>query len=123
MARFSNRSEPSVDPALARALWQVLGLAALAVVLPPLAFGQAAFGAVASFWLLALPALALLTLHRRRLVGWATPRGQITFPSAIRRAPAQARGKCALTPLPVRQEVSLTPFLSRARRAAYARAA
>lgn len=127
MARFRTDPAPTVDPVLARALWQLLGLSVLAVVLPPLSFGQFLLGPVASAWLLALPALALLTLHRRRLAGWATRRGsrrgQITFPSAIRRAPAQARGKCALTPLPVRQEVNLTPFLSRARRAAFARAA
>lgn len=98
MARFRTDPEPSVDPVLARALWQVLGLAALAVVLPPLSFGQAAFGPVASFWLLALPALALLTLHRRFLAtAWrahlvrATPRRRQRFPARAARPVSRAR--------------------------------
>lgn len=98
MARFRTDSEPSVDPVLARTLWQVQGLAALAVVLPPLTFGQAAFGPVASFWLLALPALALLTLHRRFLAtAWrahlvrATPRRRQRFAARAARPVSRAR--------------------------------
>ena len=106
MARFRTDPEPTVDPVLARALWQVQGLAALAVVLPPLTFGQFLLGPVASAWLLALPALALLTLHRRFLAtAWrahlvrATPRRRQRFAGRVARP------------------------VNRARRAAYARAA
>lgn len=106
MARFRNDSAPSVDPVLARVLWQVQGLAALAVVLPPLTFGQAVFGQVASFWLLALPALALLTLHRRFLAtAWRA--------HLVRATPRRRQRFVARAARPV----------SRARRAAYARAA
>lgn len=108
MPRFRPEA-PAVDPVLPRLLWQALGLAALVVVLPPLTFGQALLGPVAGFWLLALPAVALLTLHRRV---FARKRGQTPFPPAVSRRPARARGKWGLTPI-----------TNRARRAAYARAA
>ena len=105
MPRLSTEATPAV-PALSRTLWQALGLALLAVVLPVLAFGQPLLGPAASFWLPALPALALLTLHRRFLASaWrahlvrATPRRRQRF------GPRPAR--------PV----------SRARRGAFARAA
>ena len=100
---------PAVDPVLSRLLWQALGLALLAVVLPPLSFGQALLGPAASFWLLALPAMAQLILHRHVLL---RRRGQTPFPPAVSRRPARARGKWGLTPLS-----------SRARRGAFARAA
>ena len=111
---------PAVDPLLSKLLWQALGLALLAVVLPPLTFGQALLGPAASAWLLALPAVALLTLHRHALV---RRRGQITFPPAKRRVPAPARGKCALTPSSPPSSATRRPHLNPARRAAFARAA
>lgn len=67
MPRPSTEAPSAVDPALSRALWQALGLALLGVALPVLASGQPLLGPAASFWLPALPALALLTLHRRFL--------------------------------------------------------
>ena len=108
---------PAVDSLLSRLLWQALGLAALVIVLPPLTFGQALLGPVASAWLLALPAVAMLTLHRHGLAGLvARKRGQTPFPPAVSRRPVKARGKWGLTP-------SSSPSSSRARRGAFARAA
>lgn len=129
MPRLRNEAPSTVDPALARALWQALGLALLVVVLPVLAFGQAPLGPAASFWLPALPALALLTLHRRFLASaWrahlvrATPRrrqgnrGQSTISTHYPRALEKAPGNSTLTPI--------SPIsASRARPGAFARAA
>lgn len=128
MPRLRTEAPSIADPALSRALWQALGLALLLVALPVLAFGQPLLGPSASFWLPALPALALLTLHRRFLASaWrahlvrATPRrrqrfgnrGQSTisthYPLALEKAP----GNSTLTPISA----------SRARRGAFARAA
>lgn len=98
MPRLRNEAPSTVDPALARALWQALGLALLVVVLPVLAFGQAPLGPAASFWLPALPALALLTLHRRFLASaWrahlvrATPRRRQRFAARAARPASRVR--------------------------------
>ncbi len=114
MARFRTDSEPSVDPALARALWHLQGLAALAVALPPLTFGQAAFGPVACFWLLAFPALALLTLHRRFLAAaWrahlvrATPRRRQRFAARVAAVPRRTRRAPARAPIRVSGSLAL----------------
>ncbi|MBY4599636.1 hypothetical protein K3217_29365 [bacterium BD-1] len=129
MPRLSTEAAPVV-PALSRALWQALGLALLAVALPVLAFGQPLLGPVASFWLPALPALALLTLHRRFLASaWrahlvrATPRRRQRF------GPGN-RGQSTISPRHPRvaeqavENSTLTPISSsRARRGAFARAA
>ncbi|PRH82284.1 hypothetical protein [Arenimonas caeni] len=105
MPRFRPEA-PAVDPVLSKLLWQALGLALLAVVLPPLTFGQALLGPAASFWLPALPALALLTLHRRFLAtAWRA--------HLVRATPRRRQRFAARAARPV----------SRARRAAYARAA
>ena len=105
MARFRTEAA-AVDPALSNTLWQALGLAVLAVVLPPLSFGQALLGPAASFWLPALPALALLTLHRRFLAtAWRA--------HLVRATPRRRQRLAARAARPV----------SRARRAAFARAA
>ena len=97
---------PAVDPLLSKLLWQALGLALLAVALPPLTFGQALLGPAASLWLPALPALALLTLHRRFLAtAWRA--------HLVRATPRRRQRLAARAARPV----------SRARRAAFARAA
>ncbi|MDY0021448.1 hypothetical protein [Arenimonas caeni] len=105
MPRFRPEA-PAVEPVLSKLLWQALGLALLAVALPPLTFGQALLGPAASFWLPALPALALLTLHRRFLAtAWRA--------HLVRATPRRRQRFAARAARPV----------SRARRAAYARAA
>ena len=98
MPRLSTETPSAVDPALSRALWQALGLALLVVALPVLAFGQPLLGPAASFWLPALPALALLTLHRRFLASaWrahlvrATPRRRQRFAARAARPASRAR--------------------------------
>ena len=106
MPRLHTEAQPVVAPLLARTLWQALGLALLVVALPPLTLGQALLGPAASFWLTALPALALLTLHRRFLASaW---RAHLVRATPRRRQRFATRG-----PRPV----------SRARRGAFARAA
>lgn len=105
MPRFRPEA-PAVEPVLSKLLWQALGLALLAVALPPLTFGQALLGPAASFWLPVLPALALLTLHRRFLAtAWRA--------HLVRATPRRRQRFAARAARPV----------SRARRAAYARAA
>ncbi|MBW8312968.1 MAG: hypothetical protein K0M64_13175, partial [Rhizobium sp.] len=69
MPRLRTEAPSTVAPVFSRALWQALALALLLVALPLLSFGQPLLGPAASFWLPALPALALLTLHRRFLGG------------------------------------------------------
>ncbi|HEY9143827.1 MAG TPA: hypothetical protein VIM90_07335, partial [Arenimonas sp.] len=61
------RPEPEF-PVLSRLLWQALVLGALvALALLAVAPGGASAFGVLPFWLLAAPAAALLTLHRRFL--------------------------------------------------------
>uniref|UniRef100_UPI0030DAA8E4 hypothetical protein n=1 Tax=uncultured Arenimonas sp. TaxID=546226 RepID=UPI0030DAA8E4 len=67
LSTFASRPEPEF-PVLSRLLWQALALGALVslalLALPP--GGASAFGFL-PFWLIAAPAAALLTLHRRFL--------------------------------------------------------
>lgn len=80
------RPEPEF-PVLSRLLWQALALGALvALALLAVASGGASAFGVLPFWLLAAPAAALLTLHRRFLAtAWrahlvrATPRRRQRF--------------------------------------------
>lgn len=134
---LASRPEPEF-PVLSRLLWQALALGALvslALLALPLAPGGASAFGFLPFWLLAAPAAALLTLHRRgvrshflsilrkiandsarkcSLTPVSRPRGQITFPQAVTANPVAPRGKCALTPF---------PQSSRGRRASSAQAA
>lgn len=88
-------------PVLSRLLWQALALGALGSLamlgLPLAAGGVSAFGFL-PFWLLAAPAAALLTLHRRFLAtAWrahlvrATPRRRQRFGAGQARRSSRAR--------------------------------
>lgn len=88
LSTFASRPEPEF-PVLSRLLWQALALGALVslalLALPLAPAGAAAFGAL-PYWLVAAPAAALLTLHRRFLAtAWrahlvrATPRRRQRF--------------------------------------------
>lgn len=55
------------DPRLTRSLWQLLILAALALLLLPAARGQSLIGYL-PLWLLTLPTSALLVAYRDRLM-------------------------------------------------------
>ena len=81
MPILKTASATHVDPRLARTLWQWLVLGALAVALVPAARGDSTLLGWLPFWLVVVPATALLTLHRHALVAaWrarlvrATPR-------------------------------------------------
>ncbi|GGA79153.1 hypothetical protein GCM10011521_16740 [Arenimonas soli] len=99
---FASRPEAAF-PVLSRLLWQALALGALvslALLALPLAPGGAATFGFLPFWLLAAPAAALLTLHRRFLAtAWrahlvrATPRRRQRFGgSPVRRFSRARRG-------------------------------
>ena len=71
----------AVDPRIANTLWQWLVLGAVAVALLPAARGDAFLIGWLPFWLLVVPAVALMTLYRHVLAAaWrarlvrATPR-------------------------------------------------
>ena len=71
----------SVDPRIARTLWQWLALGAIVTLLVPAARGPAYLLGSLPFWLVLAPGIALLTLYRHALVAaWrahlvrATPR-------------------------------------------------
>ena len=81
MPILKTASATHVDPRLARTLWQWLALGALAVALVPAARGDSLLLGSLPFWLVAVPATALLTLYRHTLAAaWrarlvrATPR-------------------------------------------------
>jgi hypothetical protein len=121
MPRFdplAARPEP-VAPVLSRLLWQALALSLLAIAV--MAMFRGAVPGVLSFWLLALPATALLTLHRQVLASGGGGGAPPPPPPPPRRPPqmnqvhlrGQAQGR---SPAPRYR-------LSRARRAACAPAA
>ena len=99
---LANRPEPEFH-VLSRLLWQALALGSLVslalLALPLAPAGVAAFGTL-PYWLVAAPAAALLTLHRRFLAtAWrahlvrATPRRRQRFGgSQVRRS---SRGRRA----------------------------
>jgi hypothetical protein len=96
-----SRPEP-VPPVLARLLWQGLALALLAIAVPAMFNSPAS--ATLSFWLLAAPAAALLTLYRQVLAtAWrarlvrATPRRRQLSRSAAR-APRSPAAKSSRRP-------------------------
>ena len=73
MPILKTASATHVDPRLARTLWQWLVLGALAVALVPAARGDSTLLGWLPFWLVVVPATALLTLHRHALVAaWRT---------------------------------------------------
>jgi hypothetical protein len=83
MPILKSNAVPSVeiDPRLARTLWQWLVLGSLAVALLPAARGDSLLLGSLPFWLVAVPATALLVLYRTPLAAaWrarlvrATPR-------------------------------------------------
>lgn len=124
---LASRPEPDF-PVLSRLLWQALALGALVslvlLALPLAPGGASAFGFL-PFWLLAAPAAALLTLHRRFLAtAWRRwSRGQITFPQAVTANPVPPGGKCALIPFSRPTPVSRRTRPSPARPGASAQAA
>ena len=59
--------DTGLDPRLARALWQALALAVLAVAIAPTLLGPGHAPGLAAAWLVALPAIALATAHRHAL--------------------------------------------------------
>ena len=102
LSTFASRPEPEF-PVLSRLLWQALALGALvslALLGLPLAPGGASAVGFLPFWLIAAPAAALLTLHRRFLAtAWrahlvrATPRRRQRFGgSQVRRSSRARRG-------------------------------
>lgn len=91
------RTEPHF-PVLTRLLWQALVLGVLVVAVLPAARGDSALLGALPFWLLAAPAAALLTLHRRFLAAaWrahlvrATPRRRQRFGDRQARRSSRAR--------------------------------
>ena len=60
-------SAPTVDPRLARTLWQWLALGAIALVAWPAARGQTPWLGWGPYWAVVAPAIALAVAYRHRL--------------------------------------------------------
>jgi hypothetical protein len=68
MSPFRDTPQPRPDPRLSRALWQCLSLGLLlCLCLPPLRGHNLWLGWM-PFWLVLAPSLALLLVHRHRLL-------------------------------------------------------
>jgi hypothetical protein len=122
LSTFASRPEPEF-PVLSRLLWQALALGALGslalLALPLAPAGAAVFGAL-PYWLVAAPAAALLTLHRRGV--------RSHFLSFFHKFKKDSGRKCALTPVlpppqPRLAQAKRRPRANPERPASYAQAA
>ena len=96
-------SAPTVDPRLARTLWQWLALGAVMLLAWPAARGQTAWLGWAPYWAVVAPAIALAVAYRHRWFAKADKAviAAHAMPATAhrRRVPA-ARGQAQRTPLP-----------------------
>ena len=92
MARpLPSSAPPSVDPHLARTLWQWLVVGALVLVAWPAARGHGALLGWGPYWAVVAPTLGLLVAYRRAIVARFAP---AQAPGTThRRRPPSARGQ------------------------------
>lgn len=77
---------------ISRCCWQLLILAALAVLVFPGTFLNSALLGKTWLWLMATPAIILLVIHRHRFAAaWST--ALVNSPSRRRRQPMQAQAR------------------------------
>lgn len=78
------------DPRLSRLLWQLTALAALPWLLAPSMYGASAWLGKGALWLVLLPAMSLLLLHRDAL---RTAFAGAVEPAVMRRRLGNRRGQ------------------------------
>ena len=77
---------------MSRFCWQLLILAALAILVFPDTFSHSAWLGQTWLWLMATPAIILLVIHRHRFAAaWST--ALVSSPSRRRRQPLQAQAR------------------------------
>ena len=101
MTRQPDLAEPTVDPRLARTLWQWFALGAIALAVWPELRGQTGALGWGPYWLVVAPLVALAVAYRHTLFTEAATTPAETATSHRRRARA-ARGQAQRAGVPRR---------------------